>query len=680
MSKKTSKRILGLFAILIMMHHLAQKTSAFWIPDAYRQPGLGAFVPIGYPVVSFFFFCSGYGLIKQLRKKEDYMDGFLIRRLNRLLLVFVLTQIIFLLVRFAFEAVDLPLNPYSWFVYTILILYVGFFLIYRKNRRTNLLFMALWILGYSVVCHILVTGNWWINTAPVFLLGIYAADHEEGAFLNRKVRPVFRYVLTGLVLTGSFLLAENATHIGQFLKIGDYGIINFSQLLLQIIAASAFSLLVFWIASSIKEDTGNRALHALQNVLSFYGGMTLEFYLIHGLFVQLFSHHFIYDSNPPVLYIRNVALYVLIVLALSTAAAFLLKKVCDLLGDFYKSSEGFRKFCRDMKRFAVVLLLFFLVITVVYSVYRHSFLKEADQKREQYQNEWITYETAKGCNVAVYTAGKGPCTLVFLGAEFDTCPTLSLRVLTDRLSDRYRCVIIDYPGKGFSPDIDHERSADFYADLIHDTLQGAGTEQNVILISHQISALYAYRYIEKYPEQIKGFIGISALVPELATRFLNGNFGSVAEYRWYLKRITRLNGFLQKCLNLTGYTALFQMPEYEFLFYGSNLKEYYPVMEDMFFLHYQQAAHLREQSNIYDNCMAVCDFHLPQDLPALFLLDHATKENEPYGLNWENEYKKMITDSELQKIEISSGDPYAVYYRASYFADRIAEFAESLSF
>jgi membrane-bound acyltransferase YfiQ involved in biofilm formation len=191
MSKKTSKRILGLFAILIMMHHLAQKTSAFWIPDVYRQPGLGAFVPIGYPVVSFFFFCSGYGLIKQLRKKEDYMNGFLIRRLNRLLLVFVLTQIIFLLVRFAFEAVDLPLNPYSWFVYTILILYVGFFLIYRKNRRTDLLFMALWILGYSVVCHILVTGNWWINTAPVFLLGIYAADHEEGAFLNHKVRPVF---------------------------------------------------------------------------------------------------------------------------------------------------------------------------------------------------------------------------------------------------------------------------------------------------------------------------------------------------------------------------------------------------------------------------------------------------------------------------------------------------------
>ncbi|MCR5222638.1 MAG: alpha/beta fold hydrolase [Lachnospiraceae bacterium] len=680
MSKNISKRILGLFAILIMMHHLAQKTSAFWIPDAYRQPGLGAFVPIGYLIVSFFFFCSGYGLIKQLREKEDYMNGFLIRRLNRLLLVFVLTQIIFLLVRFAFEAVDLPLNPYSWFVYTILILYVGFFLIYRKNRRTDLLFMALWILGYSVVCHILVTGNWWINTAPVFLLGIYAADHEEGAFLNRKVRPVFRYVLTGLVLTGSFLLAENAAHIGQFLKIGDYGIINFCQLLLQIIAASAFSLLVFWIASSIKEDTGNRALHALQNVLSFYGGMTLEFYLIHGLFVQLFSHHFIYDSNPPVLYIRNVALYVLIVLTLSTAAAFLLKKVCDLMGDFYRSSEGFRKFCRDMKRFAVVLLLFFLVITVVYSVYRHSLLKETDQKREQYQNEWITYETAKGCNVAVYTAGKGPCTLVFLGAEFDTCPTLSLRVLTDRLSDRYRCVIIDYPGKGFSPDTDHARSTDFYADLIHDTLQSAGIGQNIILISHQISAIYAYRYLEKYPEQVKGLVAISALVPELATRFLNGNFSSVDEYRWYLKRITRLNGFLQKCLNLTGYTALFQMPEYEFLFYGSNLKEYYPVMEEMIFLHYQQAAHLREQSNIYDNCMAVCDFHLPQDLPALFLLDHATKENEPYGVNWETEYKKMITDSELQKIEISSGDPYAIYYRASYFADRIAEFAESLSF
>ncbi|MBO4902440.1 MAG: acyltransferase family protein [Lachnospiraceae bacterium] len=657
-----------------MMHHLAQRTSASWVPAAFRQPGLGVFVPIGYLLVSFFFFCSGYGLIKRLRTDDDYMHGFLIRRLNRLLMVFVLTEIIFLLVRFAFESTDLPLNPYSWFVYTIFFLYIGFYFSYRKNSHISLLLMILWIFGYCVICHILVKGNWWINTAPVFAVGIYMADHEENTLFRRSGNRILRFVLLAAIFLSCFFLSENANAIGHLLNISAYGIIYLFQILLQTIAGSAFSLLVFWIASSLKEESDNKVMYILEKVLSFYGGMTLEFYLIHGLFVMLFSHHFIYDSNPPVCYIRNVPLYVLTVFLLSTAAAFLLRKICDLISAGYQASEIFQKFCKDAKKFAFIFLLILTGITIAYSVHRHRLSADASRKLTEYRDEYITYETVAGEEIAVYLTGEGPYTLVFLGAEFDTCPTLSLRVLTDKLSDRYRCMIIDYPGKGFSPDTDRERSADYFADLIHDTLQAADAGQNIILIPHQISAFYAYRYIEKYPEEVTGLIGISALVPELATRFLDGNFSSVDEYRWYLKRITRLDGFIQKCLNFTGYTALFQMPALEYLFYGSGLKEYYPVMEEMFFRHYQQAAHLDEQRNFYDNCMAVKDFKLPDYLPALFMLDYATKESEPYGIKWEDEYNKMIAGHELQKVEIISGDPYAVYYRAGYIADRIDKF------
>ena len=127
MGYKRSKYIQGIFAILIMMHHLSQKTSAFWVPAAVRQHGLEPFVPIGYLLVSFFFFCSGYGLIKSMRDDDTYFDGFLIRRLNRILLIFVLTQLIWFIVRFLRAAVYLPLNPYNWYIYAIIILYFGFF-------------------------------------------------------------------------------------------------------------------------------------------------------------------------------------------------------------------------------------------------------------------------------------------------------------------------------------------------------------------------------------------------------------------------------------------------------------------------------------------------------------------------------------------------------------------------
>ena len=47
MSIKKTKMIQGLFVVLVMMHHLAQKTSASWVPAKVRQPGLEVFLPIG---------------------------------------------------------------------------------------------------------------------------------------------------------------------------------------------------------------------------------------------------------------------------------------------------------------------------------------------------------------------------------------------------------------------------------------------------------------------------------------------------------------------------------------------------------------------------------------------------------------------------------------------------------
>lgn len=179
MSKTKSKNILGIFSILIMMHHLGQRTSAFWLPDDIRRPGLEVFVPIGYLLVAFFFFCSGYGLIKSLQTKEDYMKGFLVKRLNRILLVFVITEIIYLVFRTLYAVLELPANPYSWFVYAIVVLYVGFFFIYRRKNKFSLILMTIWVIGYSVICYLLVKGNWWINATPAFLVGIYMAEHER---------------------------------------------------------------------------------------------------------------------------------------------------------------------------------------------------------------------------------------------------------------------------------------------------------------------------------------------------------------------------------------------------------------------------------------------------------------------------------------------------------------------
>ena len=168
-------------------------------------------------------------------------------------------------------------------------------------------------------------------------------------------------------------------------------------------------------------------------------------------------------------------------------------------------------------------------------------------------------------------------------------------------------------------------------------------------------------------------MAIDGAIPKLATRFLDGNYSSVYEYKWYMKRISRLEKINQWLLKTTGYIK-FQTPIYEYMFYGSGLKDYYPAMEEMHIRNYNNQAHLNEKENVYDNCASMEGYKLPEDLPVAFLLSDYIKETKVYGVDWQVEYGKMITNKDLQDITIISGDPYAVYYNPSIYSKKLEEF------
>lgn len=69
----------------------------------------------------------------------------------------------------------------------------------------------------------------------------------------------------------------------------------------------------------MKAKIGNR-------VLVFLGTITFELYLVHTIFVELFSRAFI-GFLKPVWFCSNVVLYILIVTVLSIPLAVLLKRV-----------------------------------------------------------------------------------------------------------------------------------------------------------------------------------------------------------------------------------------------------------------------------------------------------------------------------------------------------------------
>ena len=89
------------------------------------------------------------------------------------------------------------------------------------------------------------------------------------------------------------------------------------SLLSQIVLTSEFVFCVLLLNMKLK--IGNK-------FLKFMGSITLEFYLIHGLYVELFGWQFDGGVKSPH-HIKYVIVYVLVVFALGVPSAILLKKL-----------------------------------------------------------------------------------------------------------------------------------------------------------------------------------------------------------------------------------------------------------------------------------------------------------------------------------------------------------------
>lgn len=73
----------------------------------------------------------------------------------------------------------------------------------------------------------------------------------------------------------------------------------------------------------------NMKLSVGNKLLGFMGGITLEFYLIHGFFLELFSYEFC-EIVPSIVRITNVPFLIIVVLGLSIPSSLLLKKLINL--------------------------------------------------------------------------------------------------------------------------------------------------------------------------------------------------------------------------------------------------------------------------------------------------------------------------------------------------------------
>ena len=379
-SLESMKSLRGFAAIGVILHHISQENAFQWAGGGFGKSGeLSIFVNVGFLFVSIFFFCSGYGLIKSLETKPDYLNGFMKKRVLKTLVVpYYVSILIYGIARFA-SGEKLPLaqwitnligitmmNEYAWLPIIAAILYTAFYLIFKniKNRKICYILMAAVIILLGMIFCVnghfawwagpknwwlnsasplnqkwwtqqkvfWISGEWWINSCPALFVGMLFARYENnirnwfkkfywGKFLLVLIVTLATLVLSGLGQMKFGWWTEFSGHgpdIGK--KIATYFfVIPYSMM---------FTVLLFTIMLKYK----------VSNPISrFFGKYSLETYMMNLIAITAFRF-LIYrpDSqwgSMPVFKTGNynLAIYFAAVFATTILLGMLYKFLCGII-------------------------------------------------------------------------------------------------------------------------------------------------------------------------------------------------------------------------------------------------------------------------------------------------------------------------------------------------------------
>ncbi len=379
-SLDSMKSLRGFAAIGVILHHISQEQAFQWANNFGAKPGeLSIFVNAGYLFVAIFFFCSGFGLIKSLETKPDYFYGFLKKRvLKALVIPYYVSIIIYGILRFASGERFAPLqwvtnlvgitmmNPYAWYPIIAAILYIAFYLIFKniKNRKVCYILLAAVILLLGMIFCVnghfpwfagpknwwlsqsgelqnkwwtrqqvwWISGEWWINSCPAFLIGMLFAQFEDQIRLWFKKFYWGKLLLVLVITAATFMISGfGQMHFGWWTEFNGNGPDIGKKI------ATYFCVIPYSMAFPVMLFTIMLKYKVSNPVSRFFGKYSLETYMMNLIAITAFRF-LLYKPHPQYGSIPfykaghyNLAIYFAAVFAATILLGLLYKFLCGLI-------------------------------------------------------------------------------------------------------------------------------------------------------------------------------------------------------------------------------------------------------------------------------------------------------------------------------------------------------------
>ena len=118
-----------------------------------------------------------------------------------------------------------------------------------------------------------------------------------------------------------------------------------------------------------------------------------------------------------------------------------------------------------------------------------------------------------GHQMNVYIKGEGSETIVFLSGAGIASPILDFKNLTDSLSKKYKVVVVERAGYGFSEDSNQSRDVMTVLSETRQALSQAEVSGPYVIVSHSMASLESLAWQEKYPNEVKALVGLDWALP-----------------------------------------------------------------------------------------------------------------------------------------------------------------------
>lgn len=358
-SLRDSKNLQIIAAFFIVLHHIVQRITNYGMKDIGP---VGMLNDMGILFTGIFFFSSGYGLIVSMNSKENYLKGFLAKRLSAVLIPFYLANIVyFVAALFDGRLTNVKdiitsllgytlLNTNAWFIVEITIFYIAFYFIFRFVRKRSIALLleslvAAAVIVLGIFLHHDATaigghwfrGEWWYNTTVLFILGLYFGEYGKKIFAAfKKIYVVLLPVMLGLVVLMYFVEYRVRFNYGYYNESFDHISVKSNALTCAAQTVYAAVFMLFILLLCMKIEFNNR-------VMKFLGAFSLELYLIHAIYIDMFIGKGM-----------RYEFLILIVMGLGTVSAYILwlisKGIRKGIDFFWEKADGGETLEAEIKR------------------------------------------------------------------------------------------------------------------------------------------------------------------------------------------------------------------------------------------------------------------------------------------------------------------------------------------